>query len=442
MLKYSISYLQAICCSANIYNKVIRNVVYYFSIGYKIVVIKRRKDMELSKRALEIKPSSTLAISAKAAQLKSEGIDVVTFGVGEPDFDTPQHICDAAIEAIKSGETRYTPASGTMELRQVVCEKLKKDNNIIYQPEQIIISNGAKHSLMNTFMAILNEGDEVIIPAPYWLSYSEMVKIAGGVPVMAYTKKENHFMMTKKEMIDAYTTKTKAIVITSPSNPTGMVSTIEDLKTVAEFAVEKDIFVISDEIYEKLIYEQDKKHISIASLGKEIYNRTIVINGVSKSYAMTGWRIGFTAAPKEIAKCISALQSHMTSNPNSIAQKATVAALKGSQKCVEDMTEEFKKRRDYIFEREQNIAMLSALKPEGAFYLFVDVSQTYGKKAEGKQIQCAADFAQALLEQKYVAVVPCADFGMEDYIRLSYATSMELIKKGMDRIEEFVKELK
>ena len=329
-----------------------------------------------------------------------------------------------------------------MELREAVCKKLKKDNDIEYTPEQIIISNGAKHSLMNTFMAILNDGDEVIIPAPYWLSYSEMVKIAGGVPVIVKTKKQNNFMMTKQEMLDAYTDKTKAIVLTSPSNPTGMVSTIEDLKTVADFAVEKDIFVISDEIYEKLIYEEDKKHISIASLGKDIYDRTIVINGVSKSYAMTGWRIGFTAAPKEVAKLISALQSHMASNPNSIAQKATVAALNGSQQCVEDMTKEFKKRRDYIFEREEATPMIHALKPEGAFYLFVDVSETYGKKAGEKQINSAADFAAALLEQKYVAVVPCADFGMVDYIRLSYATSMELIKKGMDRIEEFVKELK
>lgn len=398
--------------------------------------------MELSKRALQIKPSSTLAISAKAAQLKANGIDVVTFGVGEPDFDTPKHICDAAIEAIHNGDTRYTPASGTIELREAVCRKLKKDNNIEYTPEQIIISNGAKHSLMNTFMAILNDGDEVIIPAPYWLSYSEMVKIAGGVPVIIETKKQNHFMMTKQEMLDAYTEKTKAIVLTSPSNPTGMVSTIEDLKTVADFAVEKDIFVISDEIYEKLIYEENKKHISIASLGKEIYDRTIVINGVSKSYAMTGWRIGFTAAPKEVAKLISALQSHMASNPNSIAQKATVAALNGSQQCVEDMTKEFKKRRDYIFEREEAIDGIQALKPEGAFYLFVDVSETYGKKAGEKKIESAADFAAALLEQKYVAVVPCADFGMVDYIRLSYATSIELIKKGMDRIEEFVKELR
>ena len=397
--------------------------------------------MELSKRALAIKPSSTLSISAKAAQLKAQGIDVVTFGVGEPDFDTPKHICQAAIEAIKEGETRYTPASGTLELKEAVCRKLKRDNGLDYTPSQIIISNGAKHSLMNVFMAILNDGDEVIIPAPYWLSYSEMIKIAGGVHVIEKKKKENNFMMTKQEMENVYTSKTKALILTSPSNPTGMVSTMEDLKTVAAFAIEKDIFVISDEIYEKLIYDEDKKHISIASLGKEIYDRTIVINGVSKSYAMTGWRIGFTAAPEAVAKCISALQSHMTSNPNSIAQKATVAALDGSQQCVEEMRKEFKKRRDYIFQRQEAIPLLDALKPEGAFYLFVDVSKTYGKKMGAKQIQSAADFAQVLLEEKYVAVVPCADFGMPDYIRLSYATSMELIQKGMDRIEELIKAL-
>ncbi len=397
--------------------------------------------MELSKRALAIKPSSTLAISAKAAQLKAEGVDVVTFGVGEPDFDTPKHICEAAVKAIAEGHTRYTPASGTLELREAVCRKLKKDNGLHYTPAQIIISNGAKHSLMNVFMAILNDGDEVIIPAPYWLSYSEMVKIAGGVPVIVYTKKENNFMMTKQEMEKAYSSKTKALILTSPSNPTGMVSSMEDLKTVASFAIEKDIFVVSDEIYEKLIYDEDKKHISIASLGKEIYDRTIVINGVSKSYAMTGWRIGFTAAPEAVAKCISALQSHMSSNPNSIAQKAAVAALDGPQQCVEDMCREFKKRRDYIFEREEQIPLIEALKPEGAFYLFVDVSKTYGRKIGEKQIQSAADFAAILLEEKYVAVVPCADFGMPDYIRLSYATSMELIQKGMDRIEELIKAL-
>ena len=397
--------------------------------------------MELSKKALSIKPSSTMAISSKAAQLKAEGKDIVTFGVGEPDFNTPEHIRKAGIAAIENGETRYTAAAGTPALRQAVCDKLKRDNGLAYEPSQVIISNGAKHSLMNAFMTILNEGDEVIIPAPYWLSYSEMVKISGGIPIIIHTKKENQFMMTKEELEQAYTNKTKAVVLTSPSNPTGMVTSYEDLKMVADFAVEKDVFVISDEIYEKLIYDADKKHISIASLGQEIYNRTIVINGVSKSYAMTGWRIGFAAAPLEIAKAMASLQSHMASNPNSIAQVATISALNGSQKCVEEMCVEFKKRRDYIFEREEAIPLIQALKPEGAFYLFVDVAGTYGKNHEGVEIQSAADFASVLLEKKFVAVVPCADFGMPDYIRLSYATSMELIKKGMDRIEEMIKEL-
>lgn len=398
--------------------------------------------MELSKRAMNIKPSTTMAISSRAAEMKAAGLNVVAFGAGEPDFDTPAHIRQAGIDAIQNGQTRYTPAAGTPALRKAVCDKLKRENGLDYEMAQVIISNGAKHSLMNTFMAILNEGDEVIIPAPFWLSYSEMVKIAGGVPVIIHTKKENHFMLTEAELEAAYTEKTKAVVLTSPSNPTGQVMEEKDLRMVADFAVRHDIFVISDEIYEKLIYDEGKKHISIASLGKEIYDRTIVINGVSKSYAMTGWRIGYAAAPLAVAKLMASLQSHMASNPNAIAQAATLTALNGSQDCVQEMCAEFKKRRDYIFEREEAIPMLSALKPAGAFYLFVDVSGTYGKEYEGQKIASAADFAAVLLEKKYVAVVPCADFGMADYIRLSYATSMELIKEGMDRIEALVKELK
>lgn len=398
--------------------------------------------MELSRRAERIKPSSTLAISAKASELKAQGFDIVGFGVGEPDFETPEHIKEAGIKAIKDGFTRYTPASGITELRKAVAKKLKDDNGLDYDFTQIIISNGAKHALINAFMAILNEGDEVIIPAPYWLSYSEIVNIAGGVPVIVKTKKENNYMLTREELDAAYTEKTKALVIVSPSNPTGMVSSIDDLKMIADFAVEKDIIVIADEIYEKLIYDEDKKHISLASLGKEIYDRTIIINGVSKSYAMTGWRIGYTASNPKIAKLIGSLQSHMTSNPNSIAQKATLAAIEGPQNCVKEMCVEFKKRRDYIFEREEKIPFITALKPEGAFYLFIDVSGLYGKKYEGVEINSAADMADLLIEKKLVAVVPCADFGMPDHIRLSYATSLEMIKKGMDRIEEFVNELK
>ncbi|MGL4792073.1 MAG: pyridoxal phosphate-dependent aminotransferase, partial [Anaerotignaceae bacterium] len=335
----------------------------------------------------------------------------------------------------------YTAASGTMELRKAICKKLKDDDGLIYEPSQIIVSNGAKHSLMNIFMAITNPGDEVIIPAPYWLSYSAMVTIAGGTPVIVYTHKDNNFMLTKEDLENAYTEKTKAILITSPSNPTGMIADVKDLQIVADFAVEKDLLVITDEVYEKLIYSDEKKHTSIASLGEEIYKRTIVVNGVSKSYAMTGWRIGYTASNKEIAKIMDSIQSHMTSNPNSIAQKAAVAAILSDQSCVEEMRQEFKKRRDYIFEREEAIPFLSALKPEGAFYLFIDVSQTYGKSFNGTKIESAADFASLLLENKLVALVPCADFGMPEYIRISYACSMENIKKGMDRIEEFVNQL-
>jgi len=397
--------------------------------------------MELSKKALGIKPSSTISITAKATQLKAEGKDVLSFSVGEPDFDTPEHIIAAGIEAMKNGETRYTASSGTPELRKAVCKKLLEDNGLVYEPSQIIISNGAKHSLANILLAIINDGDEVIIPAPYWLSYSAMVEIAGGKPVLIYTKKENNFMPTRDELESVYSPKTKAIILTSPSNPTGMIAEEKDLKTVADFAVEKDIFVISDEIYEKLIYNPNKKHISIASFGKDIYDRSIVVNGVSKSYAMTGWRVGYAACPQAVAKVIDSIQSHMTSNPNSIAQKATVAALLGSQDCVEQMRKEFALRCDYIFEREESIPYISALKPEGAFYLFIDVKETYGKKYNGEEIKSASDFARLLLDHKLVAIVPCEDFGMPDYIRLSYACSMEQIKKGMDRLEAFVNEL-
>lgn len=398
--------------------------------------------MNLSVRAIKIKPSSTLAITAKAAELRAQGKDVVGFGVGEPDFETPEHIKAAGIKAIEDGFTRYTPVPGIPELKNAICKKLKEDNGLDYAPSQIVVSSGAKQSLSNILLAMIDEGDEVIIPTPYWLSYSAMVEIAGGKCVFLKTKKENNFMVTKEELEEALTPKTKAIFLTSPSNPTGMVYTKKQLEEVAEFAVKNDILVISDEIYEKLIYDENKKHISIASLGKEIYDRTVVINGVSKSYAMTGWRIGYAACPEYIAKAVSSIQSHMTSNACSISQKATLEAIEGSQECVNEMVKEFAKRRDYIYEREEAIPYISALKPEGAFYLFIDVSELYGKKFNGEEITSAADIARMLIEDKLVAVVPCADFGMPEYIRLSYATSMENIKKGMDRIEQFVSELK
>ncbi len=398
--------------------------------------------MKLSEKALGIKPSSTLSITEKAGVLRGEGKDVISFSVGEPDFDTPDHIKKAAIDAINEGFTKYTPAAGTVELRKAVAKKLKEDNGLDYDYTQIVISNGAKHSLVNALMAIVNPGDEVIIPAPFWLSYAEMVRIAGGTPVIAYTKAENNFELSREILESAYTEKTKAVIVTTPSNPTGMVLTEKCLREIADFAVEKDIIVIADEIYEKLIYSKDKKHISIASFGKEIYERTITVNGVSKSYAMTGWRIGYTASSKQIAKLMASMQSHMTSNPNSIAQMAALAAIEGPQDCVEDMREKFEERRDYIYDRVAKMPYLKTLKPEGAFYLFVDFSGTYGKKYNDIVLESAAQIGALLLDEELIAVVPCADFGMPDYIRFSYATSNENIKKGMDRLEDFISKLK
>lgn len=398
--------------------------------------------MKLSEKALGIKPSSTLSITEKAGILRSEGKNVISFSIGEPDFDTPEHIKKAAVDAINAGFTRYTAAAGIVELRKAVAKKLKEDNGLDYDYTQIVISNGAKHSLINALMAIINPGDEVIIPAPYWLSYAEMVRLAGGTPVVVYMDQNEGFALTRKVLEKGYSDKTKAVIITTPSNPTGIVMDESQLREIADFVVEKDIAVIADEIYEKLIYSEDKKHISIASLNKEIYDRTITINGVSKSYAMTGWRIGYAAAPAPIAKLMSSMQSHMTSNPNSIAQKAALAAIEGPQDCVEDMRKQFAKRRDYIYDRVVNMPYVKTVKPEGAFYLFVDFSGTYGKSYKGTVLESAAQIGAILLDEKLIAVVPCADFGMPDHIRLSYATSIENITEGMNKLEEFLKELK
>ncbi|HHW67900.1 MAG: aspartate aminotransferase [Epulopiscium sp.] len=393
--------------------------------------------MKLSNKVMDITPSSTLAVTAKAKQMKAEGIDVVGFGAGEPDFDTPEHIKQAAIKAIEDGFTKYTPASGTVELKKAICHKLKNENGLDYKQNQIVISNGAKHSLTNAFTAILNPGDEVIIPAPFWLSYPQMVKLADGVPVIVYAKKENDFKVTIEDLEKAVTDKTKALVVNSPSNPTGVVYTEKELRAIADFAVKYDLYVISDEIYEKLIYD-GIKHVSIASFNEEIYKRTIIINGVSKSYSMTGWRIGYLAAPEDVAKAISNVQSHATSNPNSIAQKAALAALTGPQDCVEVMRKEFEARRNYMVERLSKISSFSIIKPQGAFYVVIDISNILGKEFEGRKIETADDFSEILLEKESVAVVSCTDFGFSNCIRLSYAISLENIKKGLDRIENFV----
>ncbi|MBE5894706.1 MAG: pyridoxal phosphate-dependent aminotransferase [Lachnospiraceae bacterium] len=396
--------------------------------------------LTLSKKSEQVKPSSTLAITAKAKEMKSQGIDVVGFGAGEPDFNTPQNICDAAIKAIGDGFTKYTPASGTNELKEAVCKKFKEFNGLDYAPNQIVISNGGKHSLTNVFDALLNPGDEVIIPAPYWLSYPEMVKLSDGVPVFITGNKEQNYKVSAAQIEAAVTDKTKALVLNTPSNPTGMVYTREELEAIAEVAVRKDFYVVADEMYEHLIYGDDK-HVSIASLNEEIYKRTITCSGLSKSYSMTGWRVGYTGASVEITKRMSAMQSHATSNPNSIAQKAALEALVGPQDAIATMRKEFDARRKYSFERVRNMPHVDCIEPKGAFYVFVDVSKVQDMKYKGEKVESAAKMADILLNEFNVAVIPCADFGFADHIRLSYAISMEQIEKGLNRIEDFLNTL-
>ena len=392
--------------------------------------------MKLSEKNLSISPSPTLAIDSKFKEMKANGVDVVGFGAGEPDFDTPENIKNAAIEAIKEGFTKYTPASGTLELKKAVAEKFKKENNLNYLPQQIVISNGAKHSLVNAFSAILNPGDEVIIPAPFWVSYPEMVKMADGTPKFIYTTEENNFKFTIDQLKAAITDKTKALVLNSPSNPTGMVYSEDELRAIADVCVENEIFVISDEIYEKLIYEG--KHVSIGSFNEKIFNLTITINGMSKSYAMTGWRIGFAAANPQVANIMANIQSHAASNPNSVAQKAALAGITGPQDTVDEMVKVFKERRDYMVERINNIDGISCLKPNGAFYVMMNIKSLYGKTICGEVIDSADKFAELFLEHAKVAVVPGTGFGADGYVRWSYATSLENIKEGLDRLEKFL----
>ena len=394
----------------------------------------------ISKKAQCITPSPTLTIDAKYKSMIAEGEDAVGFGCGEPDFDTPQYIKDAAIAAMLAGQTKYTPAAGTMALRKAVAAKFLRENNIEYAPTQIVISNGAKHSLMNTFLVLLNPGDEVIIPAPCWVSYPEMVKLADGVPVTVETAEENDFKASVKDLEKALTPKTKALVLNSPSNPTGMVYTEAELSEIADFAVKNDLYVISDEVYEHLIYEG--KHISIASLGEEIKKRTITINGVSKTYAMTGWRIGFAAAEDKIAKAMASIQSHGASNPNSIAQAAAVAALLGGLSEVEMMRAEFEKRRDFLTNAINEIDGVSCRKPHGAFYIMMNIDGVIGKSYNGEKIANADDFARLFLEAEKVAIVPGTGFGAPNYVRWSYAVDMEHIKKGVERLKAFLAALR
>ena len=393
----------------------------------------------ISEKAKAVSPSPTLALDAKYKQMKKDGIPVVGFGAGEPDFNTPDNIKEAAVKAIENNITKYTPASGTIELKNAICKKFKDDLGLDYGIENIVVSNGGKHSLTNVFMTICDPGDEVIIPAPYWVSYPEMVKMAGGVPKFINTTEESEFKFTPAEFEAAITPRTRALVLNSPSNPTGMVYTADILKEIADIAVKHNIYVVMDEIYEKLVYEGT--YTNIATLGEEIKNLTIIVNGMAKSYAMTGWRIGYTASNAAVAKAMSNIQSHGTSNPNSIAQAASVEALLGDQSSVSVMKAEYIKRRDYMVERINSINGISCLKPNGAFYIFMNVRELLGKEHYGKMINTASELCDDILDRALVAMVPSDGFGIDGYVRLSYATSMENIVEGLDRIEKYINNL-
>ena len=395
----------------------------------------------LAKRIRTISPSQTLAISAKAKAMKAEGEYVVNFGVGEPDFPTPEHIVEAGIEALKAGKTKYTPSSGLMELRKAICEKFARDNGLTYEPSQIIVSNGAKHSIFNVCYALVDEGDEVIIPTPYWLTYPEVVKTCGGVPVYVEGRKENKFKITPEQLEAAITPKTKLMIINSPCNPTGAVYSEAEVRALAAVCEKSGIYVLSDEIYERLVYT-DVRPFSMAKVSDAMYEHTITVNGVSKTYSMTGWRIGYLAAPKAIAKAIDSFQSHATSNACSIAQYATIKALNSPESCVEEMVSRFAERRAAALARIERMNGVYCIVPDGAFYIMLVVSGAFGKKLNGRTIETAADFADALLDEKKVAVVPGGPFGADDCVRLSYSLSMEDILEGLDRIDAFLSQLK
>lgn len=396
--------------------------------------------MELSRKAQAIEPSLTLAITAKAKEMKEKGIDVISFSAGEPDFNTPKNIINAAIKAMEDGNTKYTSVNGILQLREAICKKFKDDNGLEYNPSQIVVSTGAKQSLANTFLAILNPGDEVIVSTPYWVSYPELIKLADGKPVFVEGDEKPNYKFTKENLEKAVTAKTKAIVLNTPNNPTGTIYNKEELEVIADFAKKYDIIIISDEMYEKLIYDNEN-HISIASLSKNAYERTIVINGLSKSYAMTGWRIGYCAASEKIAKLMISIQSHVTSNVCSITQYAALEALNGPQDEITKMINEFEKRRNYMINRIESIDNLSIVKPKGAFYIMINIENCLGKEINGKILNDSMEFCASLLENEKLAVIPGKAFGLNNYIRVSYATSMEAIKEGLNRIESFIKKL-
>jgi len=393
----------------------------------------------ISQRAQKISPSPTLALDAKAKGMQAQGIDVISFAVGEPDFNTPAHIGQAGIEAIQQHFTRYTPAAGLPDLKKAVCARLKANFGQEYEPNQIVVSNGAKHSLFNVFTALLDDGDEVILPTPCWVSYTEQIKLVGGVPVFCETKEENDFVMMASEFEAVITPKTKALMLNSPSNPTGGVYTAENLKAIADLCVKHDIYVIADEIYAQLLYD-GQTYVSITAFGQEIKDRTIVINGVSKSYAMTGWRVGYTASSTSLAKVMGDIQSHMTSNAGNISQKAAVMALNGPQESIEAMRIEFEKRRNYMVERVNAIPGMSCRTPGGAFYVFPNITGFFGKTIRGKKINNSADLCDVILDEAKVAIVPGIAFEAEGFMRFSYATSMKNITEGLNRVEALLKE--
>lgn len=397
--------------------------------------------MKLANRALNISPSPTMAIDTEAKQLLASGVNVISFGAGEPDLDTPDYIKEAAVTAIWAGKTKYTPVAGILPLREAICRKLEFDQGLKYEPEQIVVSAGAKHSLYNTMQVLVQDGDEVILPAPYWVSYLEQIKLAGATPTVVNTREENGFKLTPSELEGAITPRTRLLILNSPSNPTGAVYTGAELALLKDVILKYDFSVISDEIYESFIYN-GLKHISIASFSPEMKERTIVINGVSKAYSMTGWRIGYAASVPQVAKAMTDLQGHSTSNPTSIAQEASVAALNGDQGPQRQMVAEYTRRRNCILERLSGIPGITCITPGGAFYAFPNVKSYFGRSYKGRLIRSATDLAKVLLEEAHVAVIPGAAFGNDDYIRLSYVCSIKKINEGLDRISALLGSIK
>ncbi|MHC4792405.1 MAG: pyridoxal phosphate-dependent aminotransferase [Planctomycetota bacterium] len=394
--------------------------------------------MKVSKRAQEVPPSATIAVTARAQQLKAQGVDVVGFGAGAPDFDTPDYIKDAAIAALKAGKTKYTAAAGIIELRTVIAEKLRKENGLEYTPDQIIVNIGGKHSLYEAMQAVLDPGDEVILPTPYWVTYPEAIKLAGAVPTIVQTDRANSYKMTAEQLRNAITDKTAMVVINSPNNPGGFTYTPEELSGLAKVLEGTTVSVLSDEIYEKLIYG-DTRFVSFASLSEDAYNRTLTLNGLSKAFSMTGWRLGYTAGPLEVIKAMGRLQSHMTSNPVTFGQYAAIEALgEPAEEAIERMRAEFERRAKYMAQRLNSIEGIKCTEPTGAFYCFPDVSAHYDRTINGAEIGGSMDFAKALLEQENVALVPGLPFGCDNNVRLSFACSLEQITKGLDRIEEWL----